>query len=111
MILFSVCLAGRFGSSCEMCPLGTYKSVMGNQACTSCGAVLITNSVGSTAASQCGKLNKDKRAFLCSFVSNQHMVNHTGLRSKVLQFTILYKVLLFTALYSVKHGSLQWFTM
>lgn len=55
------CAAGFYSSdnkSCLACDVGTYKSTLGNDACTPCPANWTTHDIASTSISQCslGKL-------------------------------------------------------
>ena len=56
--IFTVCGAAYYmnsdTSTCEVCPLNTWKSTPGNQACTPCGGGLITQQTGSEFESLCG---------------------------------------------------------
>ena len=54
-----VCNPGYYesGGSCLECEIGTYKSELGDEACTPCGSLKTTNTSGNTDNSSCGEYN------------------------------------------------------
>ena len=69
-----VCDAGQQSdvtdTTCQPCPLNTYKSARGVEECTSCGQGLITVQIGATSPQDCigtsvGQLSVDLN--LCSY--------------------------------------------
>ena len=54
-ILFLACAAGKSGSPCADCLVGTFKPTSNDADCTSCGAARTTANNGSTTFTQCGE--------------------------------------------------------